>query len=404
MEIVISRVHDKYAFSAGELLDGHFRSYFSSLTDSFLIPGLKDTYEYMGAARLAAHKIAHYVPSAFLAKKAQMERQDVSFSPKDTVLKYFQSQLDIINERFSVAAKEAEDKEEYQQIVKALGNEVGIIMKGMDNIIKELKEDAEPMIKLREQFGVLKQDIDKKAAPREKAAASSATAERFDDLAVFLAGKIMDALRHLDDTIFVKEVTLDEASEDRAENVYRITFANKAGDLVDTFFTQDLLLTDVVPYDLSTYPMRSKKYYHELFEPIVNAVGNYYDVVRDTVAMPHHPSSERYSIQGFRMSDKQPVTYAVAFKDDGDDASWWASSASVKTAAVSTAEEQGTSLDALLGKEVKFVNPDVPSLLNRNGTVRDYYASEHMTLFDVDFMRGLGVVTVNKNDVVLVSG
>ncbi len=405
MDIIISKVHDKYAFSAGELLDGRFCCYFSSLDDFFLIPELRDTYDFAGDAHWAAQKVAKQYPAFVMAKKAQVEMRDVGFSAEDTILQHFNIQLDILNDRFINASQEAEDKEEYVKILEAVAREVDMVLSSIKQLLGELDE-TKPLVKLTKQFKALKKNIERKIGKKEKTkeAGVEKVSLSAEDIMMSFGEKILHALKFVDETVFVKEI--EEEKDDEGNEFYIVKLSNQNGDFVDVYFSKDFLLTDIVCHQLTEFPMYSKKFFDQIFEPVVEEIGHYHDTLRNVVVVSSFGDKERYAWKGFRVEGGKPVTYLVNFKDIDDKVAWkveLADGSFQPHRLMIFSEEAGrTVLDEALGKEVKFINPSVQSLLNRTGTVKDYRAENNMVLFDVDFRRGLDVVTVNKDDVVFV--
>jgi len=415
MEIIVSKVFDKYAFSTGEFLDGSFCTVFSSISDAYLVDGLKSTYDYSGEAHLAAQKLLKYVPSLFIAKKAQNDNREVSLSAKDFVLQHFGTQLEILTDRFLESEGASKSEEDHLKILNALVKEVGIVSEGVKGLLSDIgDEDDNLLLDIKKELGILKKNIEKEinsiASPKEKIVRASKTTNNFDfeDVLISFGEKILSGIKHLDDTIFLKEITSEE--DDCQDAGYRITFANKDGDFVDTCFNKDFLLTEIIPYDSKKYPTYSKKFFENLFEPIVYSLGHYYDTERQLVVCPFYGDNERNKLSAYHIGDKKMASYDISFSEDADKVSWWvnrpdSTEASKKipdiVAASSHDGHSGTTkYDKLLGTEVKFVNKEISSLYNRTGKIMDYRIQEpNFVLFDVDFRRGLGIVTVKQEDI-----
>lgn len=373
-------------------MGGNFVPFFDSLTEAYLIPGLQSTYPHMGEARWFALKAASLVPSLFLAKKAQMESRDVTFSAEDTVLKHFNIQLELLRKRFVNHEIETESKKEAAAMLTALLQEIEIVTGGLSAILEDVEEERPELKKLKKQFARLKKEVQRAFNQKYKAKIAEKSSGVFnrDKYILFFTECILDTLKHGDDTVFV-----DDIVHDPDDSIYILKLSNDKGPLCQVCFNEDLLLISVLPADVETYPLHSRKFYVLLLEPIMDAVGHFFDVDRDIVVMPHHPTSERYKCQGFRMHDKKLVCYEVRFNTDNEKTSWWKDISSISTQA-----ESNKGLDVFLGKEIRCVNKELPSLNGRTGIVLDYdVAGPDLTLLDVDFRRGLGTVTIKKQDV-----
>ena len=456
MFIRVSKTGDSFSFCVGDNPLDDREGMIDSSRDFFLFKDVRPYYFKHSDAYLAAYRIAHFLPSMVLAKKAcfyrhAQEAKDVveisqQTSPKDDLVSFYSEQMSLLSKRYSdiLEGPEKDRKEMLQFFVNEIKNTLEPLKTAIEELDEEDEDETEALQKISdwlnetmeiaaekgdikleeegEQTGGMP-DLDLSGAdlsgapgvpamdlggppPAGPAGPVMASAKKSASKSLFVikdqlldyAAKMCSVVDGLCGNVRIERI--DSHTEDGKPGHYSIRLANEKGPVLLAKVNGDLFLTSVRPAgDLEEkYPYHSIVFYERVLEPVLSSVGHM--MWNGLVACANHPQSKRFKMAAFDPSTQKESIVAVLMGPT------WAFSKQEKKANanfnfVLTAGNKFAPSDLVEGTWVKCINNALPVYHNRTGVIKKAIPRTDYVDITVDFGRGLDEVVLTDKDVEL---
>jgi len=415
MFISIAKSKNRYAFIVGDNPEDPIGTFLYSERDATLL-GSEKNYPTFREAHSHASIIAEEHKNFPLGKKAAFytkAQSEFSSSPEDAVMETLESQPDVLD-GLLMQIKGAKDHEKLDKL-DALIKSIDQVIKGAKSVKNELHSDSK-IDRVDEILGKLKviqkatHKVRDEIAPTkpEEPAAPGATGEPPQNtpqspqdvqphpqtaLSPFASKKSLPFAKDCLKAFGEASAQAIEAShnesylksiEKDASGDYIVTIASPEKELCVLNFNSDLLLNGIYPSDAiskqSSY--HSLDFYERYWEPIVNAVGHFF--MNGIVMSPHHAQSSRRKISGWNLNKKKSTVVNLTLPNK---------SSNHKTWMLKQAEESNPWENA----QVRCLKK-LPTYYQRTGNVQSVIPRGSYLDINVDFGRGLGVVTMTDSD------
>ena len=192
---------------------------------------------------------------------------------------------------------------------------------------------------------------------------------------------------------FLRKVDWNDQDE-----CFYATLSEPGGDLMTLSFTPGLLLSNILPNNRlhKQCGYQTQDFLEKYWEPIIHAVGHYYNEANQSVLVPEHSKSKRFLISGFRSDTKETIVARIQSVGSMGKKSWLIKSSQ------SVENFQPPSEDRFQNAQVRCIKRDLPTYVGRTGIVIKTLARADYIDVIVDFGRGLDSLVLTDNDVEIV--
>ena len=416
MFITISKSNDRYGFIIGDDPSDPSSTFITSRNDAILIPGAESTYATFREAHAHAAQVVEQYSSLILCRKAAMAKYaelgdpKIGLSPEDSAVATLEEQPDFLDGILSriKGMHEHERAEKLDALLKSVSQS----LQGVTALLKEVhsEEGKERLENVKNRLKVVKKSTERERnkftpkapeAPAPSAQPPLQPAQPAQPLSPYTSQKASlqfakgclqafgeAAAQSIDTSHGESYLKYIEQNEDG----YRILIADQRQDLCVLHFSNDLLLTSVLPSNsiMKHAAYHSKDFFERYWEPIVQAVGHY--LSQNVVLVPGHIQSQRRKIAGWNLASKKITSVALtipALSKTSQTSQTWTIHQAV---GAEPAEPQGWE------KAQVRCTKQLPSYYQRTGIVQSVINRGSYLDINVDFGRGLGIVTMTDND------
>lgn len=416
MFVSVLQNNKEYYFQVGDNECDHAGSYLSSLDDHHLIINLPQKYASFGEAHLYGRIVTEQNPACVLSKKLsfykhsfdEFDKAIKGVSLQDQIVEHFTNQESLITKRLDEVLRGNDlDDEESQRELEAVDNEIGIVLNDISKSVDEFDftdDDTEIMANIHHYLEKLKGTITSK----QTRTSQSSDAHLYKNaskkhITIDVKNVLMDFGKSAILTLNNKHpnIYMSNIVKDCDLNNYFLTLSEQNDDstepVLDLCFNDRLLLIDILPRNCN-HQLYSKEFFDEYWLPVVWSIGHVFIPEHNTLAhakcITRHNNTIEMDGIDVNSQDRKVVTISFHEKIGQSNQSWWMK--------VSQKQSNGNITDTafkddFIGREVKCIDPSLPSYFNRTGSIISVDIGADTAEITVDFRRGLGHITLRDD-------